>query len=677
MATQIQIRRDTADNWYGNNTVLSVGELAYETDTKRIKIGDGSSFYNNLHYVHDPTAPTQERIDNPIYLNKIELDDNKVQINDAGANANVSVEIDGSTEVNISADGISLFQGEKVNAILDEDDMTTNSSTALATQQSIKTYVDALPGSTNIGELLDVTTSGATSGQVLKYNGAAWQPMDDTDTTLILSGESVGSMGDVDITSIADGQILKWNASANKFEAASEFFLNLINSDAFDSGVSTTSVSSSQSIKNYVDNSVSAINNLSNISDYTGGVNITGTASVSGGVDIDIGGSLKMSAGTCDFTHSLVNFSGATVGGLDNSDVNLSNIVDSSQGVNITGTAAVSGGVDISIGGSLTCSAGTVDLTHSLVNFSGANVAGLPGTMNTAVAETGVEVEIIVMVITKTSMHRYNGQGSNSGYTFRINGVDYESPFLDLVPGKTYKFDQGEASNATHGIKFYEDAAKTTPYTTGVTETGTPGTSGAYTSIAVTESTPSILHYQCVNHDYMGNQVQVKGISGGGSSVTVLDEDDFASDSATGVPSQQSTKAYISSQLGSGYTAPPAGQSAFVGGWKFITTGDSPYTAVPGERLFVESDAGPVDIDIPGTNGGHPPVLGHEVMIVHTVGGNPVTIYPDATDNHPIDGANPASITPIGVGATIWLVYKGPLDGWVSIGHDGTAYPYA
>ena len=35
MATQIQIRRDTADNWYGNNTVLSVGELAYETDTKR------------------------------------------------------------------------------------------------------------------------------------------------------------------------------------------------------------------------------------------------------------------------------------------------------------------------------------------------------------------------------------------------------------------------------------------------------------------------------------------------------------------------------------------------------------------------------------------------------------------------------------------------------------------
>ena len=195
----------------------------------------------------------------------------------------------------------------------------------------------------------------------------------------------------------------------------------------------------------------------------------------------------------------------------------LNNIYDYSGGVNILGTAAVSGQVDIDIGGTLKMSAGTCDFTHSLVNFSGATVAGLPSTMNTAIAETGVEIEIIVMVITKTSMHRYNGQGSSLGYTFRVNGVDYESPFLDLVPGKTYKFDQSEPSNASHSIRFYEDAAKTIPYTTNVTVSGSAGTSGAYTSIAVTESTPSILHYQCVNHAYMGNQVQVKGIGGGGS----------------------------------------------------------------------------------------------------------------------------------------------------------------
>ena len=491
MATQIQIRRDTAGNWYGNNTVLSAGEFGYETDTKRIKIGDGTSFYNNLHYVHDPTAPTQERLDNPIYLHKIEADDNKVQINDAGSNANVDIQIDGSSELNVSADGLKLFSGEKVNAILDEDDMSTNSSTALATQQSIKTYVDALPGSTNVGELLDVTTAGATTGQVLKYNGAAWQPMDDTDTTLILSGESVGSMGDVDITSIADGQILKWNSSLTKFEPATEFFLNLIDDDTFTSGVSAQSVASSESIKAYVD---AHIPDSDLIDDDTMG---TATAT------------------TISSSESIKAYVDNTVGGLTLGATTLGALTD----VDVTGAA-----------------------TNKILKYNGSNW--------------------IVADDTDTTL-------------------------------------------------------------------------------------------------------------------TLLDEDDFASDSDTQAPTQQSTKAYITSQLGSNYTAPPAGQSAFVGGWKFVTTGDSPYTAVAGERLFVESDAGPVDIDIPGTAGGQPPVLGHEVMIVHTVGGNPVTIYPDATDNHPIDGANPASITPIGVGATIWLVYKGPLDGWVSIGHDGTAYPYA
>ena len=37
-------RRDTASNWTLNNTVLLAGEFGYETDTKRIKIGDGASF---------------------------------------------------------------------------------------------------------------------------------------------------------------------------------------------------------------------------------------------------------------------------------------------------------------------------------------------------------------------------------------------------------------------------------------------------------------------------------------------------------------------------------------------------------------------------------------------------------------------------------------------------------
>ena len=195
----------------------------------------------------------------------------------------------------------------------------------------------------------------------------------------------------------------------------------------------------------------------------------------------------------------------------------LSNIYDYTGGVNILGTAAVSGQVDISIGGSLTCSAGTVDLTHSTVNFSGANVAGLSLGAMSAIAETGTEVQINVRVVTKTTDHRYYGQGSSLGYMFRIDGTDYESPFLDLVPGKTYKFDQQEPTNANHELLFYEDAAKTIPYTAGVVSNGSAGQPGDFTSISVTTSTPAILYYQCVNHAYMGNQLQTKGIASGGS----------------------------------------------------------------------------------------------------------------------------------------------------------------
>tara|TARA_Y100001937_G_scaffold61419_1_gene84144 strand:- start:370 stop:1806 length:1437 start_codon:yes stop_codon:yes gene_type:complete len=112
-------------------------------------------------------------------------------------------------------------------------------------------------------------------------------------------------------------------------------------------------------------------------------------------------------------------------------------------------------------------------------------------------------ITYIVTVASKTAAHRYNGTGSSAGY--KINGIF--SPFLSLVPGNTYKFDQSDSSNSGHPLRFYLEADKTTAYTTNVTTNGTAGSSGAYTQIVVTDSTPIILHYQCSAHGYMGNSV--------------------------------------------------------------------------------------------------------------------------------------------------------------------------
>tara|TARA_Y100000114_G_scaffold143269_1_gene150646 strand:+ start:5728 stop:7416 length:1689 start_codon:yes stop_codon:yes gene_type:complete len=47
-------RRDTASNWTSNNTVLLAGEWGIESDTKKFKIGDGSTAWQSLDYVPIP-----------------------------------------------------------------------------------------------------------------------------------------------------------------------------------------------------------------------------------------------------------------------------------------------------------------------------------------------------------------------------------------------------------------------------------------------------------------------------------------------------------------------------------------------------------------------------------------------------------------------------------------------
>lgn len=51
MVARIQLRRDVATDWQNTNPVLSAGELGYESDTDKLKIGDGSTTWNQLGYI--------------------------------------------------------------------------------------------------------------------------------------------------------------------------------------------------------------------------------------------------------------------------------------------------------------------------------------------------------------------------------------------------------------------------------------------------------------------------------------------------------------------------------------------------------------------------------------------------------------------------------------------------
>ena len=53
VVTQIQVRRGTASQWTSTNPTLAAGEFGFETDTNKIKCGNGSTAWNSLAYLNN------------------------------------------------------------------------------------------------------------------------------------------------------------------------------------------------------------------------------------------------------------------------------------------------------------------------------------------------------------------------------------------------------------------------------------------------------------------------------------------------------------------------------------------------------------------------------------------------------------------------------------------------
>ena len=48
---RIKIRHDTSTNWANINPILALGEIGFESDTNKLKVGNGTSAWNNLDYI--------------------------------------------------------------------------------------------------------------------------------------------------------------------------------------------------------------------------------------------------------------------------------------------------------------------------------------------------------------------------------------------------------------------------------------------------------------------------------------------------------------------------------------------------------------------------------------------------------------------------------------------------
>jgi hypothetical protein len=166
MATRMQQRRGTASQWIstnqGNGPILSAGEIGFESDTNKFKIGDGINHWINLTYFTDADSITTA-------LNSI---------------------IDGAPAALNTLNELAAALGDDANFLA-----------SLATETYVDTAIgniDALPAqSTNGGKFL--TTDGST---------ASWATVDLTSKQDVVSGVSSTEIGYLDgVTSGIQGQL--------------------------------------------------------------------------------------------------------------------------------------------------------------------------------------------------------------------------------------------------------------------------------------------------------------------------------------------------------------------------------------------------------------------------------------------------------------------------------------
>jgi len=146
------------------------------------------------------------------------------------------------------------------------------------------------------------------------------------------------------------------------------------------------------------------------------------------------------------------------------------------------------------------------------------NVTGVSAT--TAISQTGASTVTYAVTVVGGNPSNHPNYNVGSANKYAIDGSTATSnAVLTLYEGNTYRFDQSNASNDGHPLRFTADAramqdvasSSLTQYTTGVTTNGTAGQAGAYTEITVADGATT-LYYYCTNHPAMGATLNTHGI---------------------------------------------------------------------------------------------------------------------------------------------------------------------
>lgn len=197
--TRIQVRRDTAANWSTNNPTPLAGEPCFETDTGKLKIGDGATAYNDLAYQggSDYKLPTASSTT----LGGVKIENNKgLLINSSSGSLSVSPTIPNKTTFSngIACGGTNSFT--TVNPVTVGSAGTSGRGTIQIKTGDYEGYVKMGYNQTGRGTFKGIMTH--TKTQALTTYGIYSEGAQNTDTFQIKGYVGVDIIPEVGIASI-------------------------------------------------------------------------------------------------------------------------------------------------------------------------------------------------------------------------------------------------------------------------------------------------------------------------------------------------------------------------------------------------------------------------------------------------------------------------------------------